>query len=80
MKLYIPPGHLFCKWCSLVRGLVGSPKDVKNGDLFSTITFADLEVPVESDSSSVSLDGAKESSDDDSCTAPLSPKERVTDI
>lgn len=41
--------------------------------------FPDLEVAVESDSSE-SLEGAKDSSDNDSCTAPLSPKERVTDI
>ncbi|XP_078362202.1 uncharacterized protein LOC144646480 [Oculina patagonica] len=38
-----------------------------------------LEVAVESDSTD-SIDGAKESSDNDSCTAPLSPKPRVTDI
>ncbi|KAJ7374006.1 hypothetical protein OS493_009334 [Desmophyllum pertusum] len=38
-----------------------------------------LEVAVESDSSE-SLEGAKDSSYNDSCTAPLSIKERVTDI
>lgn len=45
----------------------------------SMFYFSDLEVAVESDSSE-SLEGAKDSSYNDSCTAPLSPKERVTDI
>ena len=30
--------------------------------------------------SAESLEGAKDSSDDDSCTAPLSPKVRITNI
>lgn len=50
-----------------------------NNKNFLTLNFADLEVAVESDSTD-SIDGAKESSDNDSCTAPLSPKPRVTDI
>lgn len=46
---------------------------------FYRLIFADLEVVVGSDCID-SHDDTKESSDNDSCTAPLSPKVRITNI
>lgn len=50
-----------------------------NKKYFHRLIFADLEVVVGSECKN-SLDDTKESTDDDSCTAPLSPKVQITDI